>query len=111
MTINYTVTSTNYTDIFVAAGLPIPEREYRFHRRRRWRWDYAWPNRLIALEIQGGVWTKGRHTRGKGYIADLEKLNEGQLLGWTVLWVTPEQMADGTALRLVERALIRASMG
>lgn len=92
--------------ICTADGLPEPVPEHRFHPTRKWRFDWAWPAHMLALEIDGGVWTGGRHTRGKGYVGDMEKLNEAQLLGWTVLRITPDQVY--TAMPgLVRRALER----
>lgn len=87
------------------AGLPVPEAEYRFHPSRRWRFDYALPAHSVAIEVEGGVWTQGRHTRGKGYLGDLEKYNEAQILGWRILRFTPGQVKDGTALKALERLL------
>lgn len=63
----------------------VYEREYRFHPVRRWRFDFAIPEEKIAIEIEGGVWTRGRHTRGAGYTADLEKYNTATVMGWRVL--------------------------
>lgn len=60
-----------------------------------------------ALEIEGGAWSGGRHTRGKGFVADMEKYNEAQLLGWTIYRVTPEQVRSGYAAALMVRALQR----
>lgn len=79
--------------------------EYKFHPNRRWRFDFAWPELRIALEIEGGTRINGRHNRHAGYQADCEKYNEAQLLGWIVLRVTSEMVNDGRALRLIERAL------
>jgi hypothetical protein len=59
-----------------AAGLPYPIREFRFHPERRWRFDYAWPGAWLAVEVEGGVWTRGRHLRGAGFIRDCEKYAE-----------------------------------
>lgn len=87
------------------AGLPEPALEATFAPGRRWRWDLSWPDYRVAVEIQGGVWTGGRHTRGKGYTNDCAKLCQGQLLGWLVLWVTTDQVRSGEALATVERAL------
>jgi very-short-patch-repair endonuclease len=60
-------------------------REVRFHPTRRWRFDYANIVQKIAVEIEGGVFTRGRHTRGKGYIEDCVKYNAAAALGWRVL--------------------------
>lgn len=87
------------------AELPLPEREYRFDPERRWRFDFAWPAHRVAVEVDGGVWTGGRHVRGAGFERDCEKFNAAQLAAWLVLRVTPAMVADGRALKLVERAL------
>ncbi|WP_201746353.1 hypothetical protein [Veronia nyctiphanis] len=68
----------------LAVGVPEPEREYRFHPTRRWRFDFAWPDRLMAVEVEGGGWNGGRHTRGKGFASDMVKYSEAMRLGWTV---------------------------
>lgn len=86
------------------AGLPDPDVEYPFAKPRRWRFDLAWPIHLLAVEVEGGTWIAGRHSRGAGYEADLEKYNEATLLGWRVLRVTTDMVTDGRAIRLVERA-------
>jgi very-short-patch-repair endonuclease len=88
-----------------AAGLPAPEREVRFHATRRWRFDLLWRAKRIAIEVDGGVFLGGRHTRGVGYTKDCEKLNEALLLGFRVLRVTPGQVQSGQALAWIERAL------
>jgi very-short-patch-repair endonuclease len=88
-----------------AAGLPDPLEEYRFHPARRWRFDLAWPAHKVAVEIDGGTFSGGRHVSGVGHARDSEKANEAQLLGWVVLRVIPDWVRDGRALALVERAL------
>lgn len=88
-----------------AAGLPQPQREYRFHATRRWRFDFAWPDRQLAVECEGGHWSNGRHTRGKGFQDDCEKYNEAAVLGWTVIRVTADMLDDGRALRWIEQCL------
>lgn len=62
----------------------IFQREYKFHPARKWRFDFADPERKIAVEIDGGVFVKGRHSRGAGYRSDCEKLNAAAALGWRV---------------------------
>ena len=75
-------------------GLPAPECEYRFDPERRWRFDFAWPSLRIAVEIEGGVWIRGRHVRPVGYLADLEKYNRAVVLGWRVLRYAPHQLGQ-----------------
>lgn len=86
-------------------GLPEPKPEYRFSATRKWRFDFAWPALKVALEVEGGAWTQGRHTRGAGFAADLEKYNAAQLAGWRVLRVLPDQLQATTTLVLLREAL------
>jgi len=83
--------------------LPNPITEHRFAPPRRWRFDLAWPERMLALEIDGGSWSGGRHTTGKGFEADCEKYSEAAVLGWRVIRVTPRMVVDGRALGYIER--------
>lgn len=80
--------------IIRAAGLPAPEAEYRFAPRRRFRFDFAWPDYMAAVEIEGGTWSGGRHTRGAGYEADCIKYNIATLKGWRVLRFTSGMLGD-----------------
>ena len=84
-------------------------REHRFAPPRRWRFDFAMPELLIAVEIEGGVWTGGRHTRGSGFVADAEKYAEAACLGWRVLRITGEHVRSGQGVKWLERlvALVR----
>ena len=68
------------------------EAEVRFHPIRRWRFDYAHRDLMIAIEIDGGAWSRGRHTRGAGFVKDMEKRNTAQILGWRVFHFTPDQI-------------------
>lgn len=89
-----------------ASGLPMPVREWTFAPGRRWRFDLAWPDRMLAVEVDGGTWIGGRHTSGVGFEADCVKLNEALCLGWRVLRVTPRHVESGDALTWVERAML-----
>ena len=91
-----------FVALCVADGLPEPCREYPFHPDRRWRFDYAWPKRMLAVECEGGAWTQGRHTRGEGFINDMEKYNAAVQLGWRLLRFTPEQLLAGAVAQIAE---------
>lgn len=88
-----------------AARLPVPEQEVRFAAPRRWRFDLAWPELMLAVEVEGGIWTNGRHSRGAGMISDMSKYNEAVLRGWRVLRVSGKHIADGSALATIEAAI------
>ena len=80
-------------------------REYRFHPTRRWRFDFAWPAQRVAVEVEGGAWIRGRHTRPRGFLADLEKYAEALVMGWRVLRVAREHIEGGQAIAWLEKLL------
>ena len=77
------------------------QREYRFAPPRRWRFDFAHVAMRLAVEIEGGIFTNGRHSRGKGMEADMEKYNTATAMGWRVLRFSPGQVKSGEAIRMV----------
>ena len=92
------------------AGLPAAEREFRFYAARRWAFDLAYPARRIAIEVEGGTWTRkpgaaSRHTTGAGHREDCLKYNVAALLGWTVLRFPTDMVLSGAAMNVVEMAL------
>ncbi len=87
------------------AGLPEPVCEHRFCPGRRFRFDWAWVEQRVALELEGGVWSRGRHVRPRGYERDCIKYSLAAILGWRVIRVTTGMLHDGRALDLVRRAL------
>ena len=94
--------------IRASAAVPHPIREFRWHHTRQWRFDFAWPQLRLALEVEGGTWMpKGRHTTGAGFEADCEKYNAAAISGWRVLRVTGGMVRSGHALTILERALTR----
>ena len=88
-----------------AQRIAMPVSEFKFDRVRNWRLDLAWPVHRVAIELHGGIHSGGRHTRGGGFTRDREKMNEAQLLGWTVLEVTPHHLKSGKAIEWLARAL------
>jgi very-short-patch-repair endonuclease len=88
-----------------SAGLPVPETEYRFYSKRQWRADFAWPDKKLILEVEGGAWTGGRHTRGSGYIKDLEKYNTMAMLGYRLIRVVPKSLHSVATLDLIRLSI------
>ena len=91
-------------------GIPKPLLEYQFHPTRKWRFDFSWPQDGpngdgIALEVEGGVWTRGRHGRGSGIVKDMEKYNAAALAGWLVLRVLPKDLCTDTTATMLRMAL------
>ena len=66
--------------------------EYRFHPVRQWRFDFAIPSARVAVEVNGAVWTNGRHSRGSGLVKEYEKMRAAALLGWRVLPFTSAEI-------------------
>lgn len=70
------------------------EKEVRFAPPRRWKADFMFScnDKKIAVEIEGGVHSGGRHTRGSGFEKDMEKYNTYTLLGIYLLRFTTAQI-------------------
>jgi very-short-patch-repair endonuclease len=86
-------------------GLLEPTPEYRFAPPRRWRFDWCWLNAKVVLEVEGGIFTRGRHSRGAGMLADMEKYNYATLMGWRVLRTTPQTLKSRETLILLRGIL------
>ena len=91
-----------------AAKLPEPQREHRFAKYltppRQWRFDICWPERMLAVEVEGGIFVQGRHGRGAGMVADMEKYNVAMLNGWRLLRVSDRHINKGIALNWILEA-------
>ena len=80
-----------------------PVLEHRFHPFRRWRFDISWPYQKLAVEVEGGIWVEGRHTRGSGFLKDCEKYNAAVEEGWQVLRYPVNLIKDGSAVLQIKR--------
>jgi very-short-patch-repair endonuclease len=85
-----------------------PEREFKFHETRKWRFDFAFPSEKLAIEVEGGTWTNGRHSRGGGLEADCVKYNTAVLAGFHVLRFTTRMVESGLAINTVLEFLSKA---
>jgi len=97
-----------FMDQLMEHQLDIPKTEYRFLKKRKFRFDFAWPDRMIAMEVEGGVWMKGGggHTTGKGYTRDLEKYNLATLHGWEVYRFTTQDVTKEIAIAFMKNIII-----
>ena len=96
-------------------GIPFRQ-EFRFAPPRRWRADFMVMDRVpfkggevnharLLVEIDGGGFVAGRHSRGAGIEKDAEKQSAAAILGYRVIRVTPRQVEDGRALSWIKAAL------
>ena len=102
------------------SGLPAPVLEYKFMDDRRFRFDLAWPEIKIAIEVDGGQWVKGTtrtgktyshgHQSGAGYEAGRDKDNLAQLAGWIVLRFTTRHVTSKKGARFAEMAILKRAM-
>lgn len=85
---------------------PLPEREVLFHPTRKWRMDLAWPDLKVAVEYQGGIFSRqASHSSAANIMRDQEKANEAQLHGWLLIYANAKTVSTGQAVDWVNRAL------
>ena len=88
-----------------ALGLPEPIREYQAITGRKFRFDFAWLEHRLLVEVNGGTYTKGAHSTGQGIARDYEKANLAVLQGWRVLTFDGKSVKDGTAVEVIRQAV------
>jgi hypothetical protein len=86
-------------------AIVLPVAEYRFDLTRKWCLDFAWPAAKVGLEVEGGVYTAGRHTRGSGFVKDMEKYNRAATLGWRLLRCMPTTLCTPETVESIAAAL------
>lgn len=100
---------------------PMPRHNYRFHATRKWELDFAWPEAMVAVELDGLYSRKGkgvgRHLRPKGFQDDHDKQNAAVMDGWAVLRYTsndlkkrPVQVVEEVAC-LVTQRFVKSHIG
>jgi len=101
------INPTIFASFMRSCRLPEPIPEFKFHPNRRWRFDFAWPDHYLALEVEGGIWVQGRHNRGSGFLKDMEKYNEATCHGWRIIRTTPQALLTYQTAETVRRAIYR----
>ena len=90
--------------------------EFRFHKERKWRLDYILTDEsgacllrgATAIEIEGAIWSRGRHTRGKGFEEDCIKYDTATMMGYRVLRFSTQQVLRGTAKAFLKEWLCKS---
>jgi len=88
-----------------AVGLGGYVREYQAIPGRRFRFDFCWVKERLAVEIQGGTYSRGAHVRPLGVRRDYEKGNLAVKHGWRVLQFDADMVKSGQALDFTEKML------
>jgi hypothetical protein len=91
--------------IWKKAGLPQAVAEHEFCAGRKWRFDFAFPAERVAVEVQGGIFTRGRHTRGAALVKEYEKWRAAAMLGWRILPCIPQQIYSTALVEELRAAL------
>lgn len=102
---------------FEEMGLPEFVTEHKFAQsvtyerkdgregERGWRFDFAWLQQKVALEVEGAIFAQGRHTRGAGFKADMLKYNTAVTLGWRILKVMPQEICMAETVEMIRKTL------
>ena len=103
------VTQSELEELFAfqvkATGLPEPEREAAVIPGRKFRFDFCFTEQRLLIEVNGGTFTKGAHSTGRGIARDYEKSNLAQLQGWRCLSFDGKAVKSGEAAELIRKAL------
>jgi len=90
---------------FAECGLPEPVPEFRFHPERLWRFDFCFVEQRLAIEVNGGLFSSGAHVRGAALIREYGKLNQAAVMGFRVMFFTPDQICLVETSELIRQAL------
>lgn len=100
---------SRFSELWKLLDGPELEQEYRFHPPRRWRADFAHLPSRTLIEIEGGVWNRGRHLTPKGFLNDADKYLTAALDGWSVLRLTEPQIKPETLRTIIAYVHQRAT--
>lgn len=102
-----TKTNSLFNQVCRQFRLPEPVAEYQFCPGRKWRADYYFEanGRRVALEVEGGIWTNGRHTRPQGFAGDMEKYNAMSQAGIFLIRVTPGNLMKTETFTMIKNVL------
>lgn len=92
-----------FSDLWKMLGGPELEREFRFEPMRRWRADFAHlGKRKVIIEIEGGIYSGGRHVRGVAFTSDAIKYNAAEMAGFHVIRLTSDMLNEQYIVGLID---------
>ena len=91
--------------VMISEGIPEPVFELKFHPTRRWRFDLAWPDQKLALEVNGGDWAGGAHVRPAALTGDYEKRTAAAMMGWRIMVCRPNNLLMNDMIQNIKTAL------
>ena len=97
-----------FHDLWQELGGPELVTEEMLNEGRRFRTDFSHAASKVAIEIEGGVWTAGRHLRPLGFISDAQKYNQLEMDGWSVLRLVPDMISEPYLQAVIAHVLRRA---
>ena len=68
--------------------------EFEFDKVRKFRFDWALPDLMVAIEYEGIFSEKSGHTSLTGYKKDVVKYNLATKLGWKILRYTADNYLE-----------------
>ena len=82
----------------------VPEYSFALPLGRKFRFDLCQPQRMLGIEIEGGIWRKGggAHSHPTNILRDAEKQNIAVLMGYSVLRFTTDEARSGTPIKFIE---------
>ena len=92
--------NTKFELLWASLGGGKLEREYTFAKGRKFRFDYF--TNGVAIELEGGVFTRGRHTRPTGFLKDMEKYNLAASMGILVFRIPSHDITEKWLTPIIE---------
>jgi len=93
-------------------GIKEPVQQFKFRETRKWRVDFAWPERKLAVEIEGGIWRRGggAHSHPVNIERDIDKGNALAMAGYHLLRFTDKHIRSGEGVQTVKAFLIQKEL-
>lgn len=88
-----------------AVKAPIFERQFRITPERKFMADFYFVLGRLVVEVDGGGFVNGRHSRGTGVEKDAEKSAYIARMPARLMRVTPTQVRKGLAVEWILKAL------